>query len=88
MDFACLEEYVENFRQLIRRFPEAWHLNVQAEGRYRGETLQPAFARGERSSTWKKRGHGFLPHAPWADEFREAARDKPFFGMNTFETQR
>ena len=35
VDCTCLEEYVENFRKLVRDFPEAWHLNVQAEDRCR-----------------------------------------------------
>ena len=37
VDFAWLEEYVENFRKLFRDLPEAWNLNVQAEDRCRGE---------------------------------------------------
>ena len=52
VDFACVEEYVENFRKLVRDFPEARHLNVQAEDRSE-ENTSIAFAGGERSSTWK-----------------------------------
>ena len=28
VDFTCLEEYVENFRNLVRDFPEAWQLEL------------------------------------------------------------
>ena len=60
VDFACLDEYVENFRNLVRDFPEAWHLNLQAEDRCRGDT-SPAFVGGEQSTTWKGGQPGFCP---------------------------
>ena len=78
MDCACLEEYVENFRKLVRDFPEAWHLNVQAEDRCRGEHFN-RIRRRRAIDRLEGRAPGFLPHAPWADVFREAARDKQFW---------
>ena len=78
VDFACLEEYVENFRKLVRDFPEAWHLNVQGEDRCRGEHFN-RIRRRRAIEHLEGRTPGFLPHAPWADVFREAARDKQYW---------
>ena len=78
VDFACLEEYVENFRKLVRDFPEAWHLNVQAEDRCRGEHFN-RIRRRRATEHLEGRAPGFLPHAPWAGVFRKAARDKQYW---------
>ena len=48
VDFACLEEYVENFRKLVRDFPEAWACATCKQKTGAEKNTPTAFAGGER----------------------------------------
>jgi len=75
---SALEEYFENFRELVSSYPEVWHLLVVAEDRCRAEH----FARLRRQKIQDhKQGQapGFNPLQPWDEIFRAAARDKVYW---------
>jgi hypothetical protein len=76
---CVLEEYFENFRELVGEYPNAWHLCVVAEDRCRAEH----FARIRRKRLLEHQqglAPGFNPKCPWNDVFREAARDTVYWG--------
>eukprot|EP00435_Cladocopium_sp_Y103_P041545 s2560_g11.t1 len=81
---AATEEYHDMFRDLVKNYPEAWHLLVIAEDRCRGEH----FARLRREPEEQhKRGlaPAFEPGRPWDEVFRSAARDREYWDRHVRE---
>eukprot|EP00435_Cladocopium_sp_Y103_P014882 s5939_g3.t1 len=75
---AATEEYHDMFRELVKNYPEAWHLLVIAEDRCRGEHF--ARLRRELEEQYKRGlAPAFEPGRPWDEVFRSAARDREYW---------
>ena len=84
VSLAATEEYHDMFRDLVKNYPEAWHLLVIAEDRCRGEH----FARLRRELLdMHQRGQApmFEPDRPWDGVFRTAARDREYWDRHVRE---
>ena len=75
---ASLDMYRDAFRDLVKAYPEVWHLCVVAEDRCRAEHFPRIKRRAE-----DKHLHGLLPGfnptTPWDFVFREAADDRKYW---------
>ena len=78
---SALSEYLENFRELTKEYPEAWHLCVQAEDKCRAEHLD-RLRRARERDFQAGLAPSFNPRMPWNDIFRMAARDKTYWDKN------
>ncbi len=81
---AALDEYRENFRNLVTEYPESWHLCVTAEDRNRAENFDRIRRHAE-----KRFLQGLEPEfnkdMPWDYVFRTAARDRDYWSKHVRE---
>ena len=81
---AALDEYRENFRNLVTEYPESWHLCVTAEDRNRAENFDRI-----RRNAEKRFLQGLEPEfkvdRPWDYVFRVAARDRDYWSKHVRE---
>eukprot|EP00435_Cladocopium_sp_Y103_P036126 s642_g9.t1 len=81
---SAMEEYHDMFRDLVKDYPEAWHLLVIAEDRCRGEHF-PRVRRELEAQHDRGLAPNFEPKRPWDEVFRTAARDRDYWDRHVRE---
>eukprot|EP00435_Cladocopium_sp_Y103_P016613 s3999_g4.t1 len=81
---SAMEEYHDMFRDLVKNYPEAWHLLVIAEDRCRGEHF-PGVRRELEAQHDRGLAPNFEPKRPWDEVFRTAARDRDYWDRHVRE---
>eukprot|EP00435_Cladocopium_sp_Y103_P054891 s40_g18.t1 len=81
---SAMEEYHHMFRDLVKNYPEAWHLLVIAEDRCRGEHF-PRVRRELEAQHDRGLAPNFEPKRPWDEVFRTAARDRDYWDRHVRE---
>ena len=75
---ASLDMYRDAFRDIVKAYPEVWHLCVVAEDRCRAEHF-PRIKRRAEDRHLHGLLPGFNPTTPWDYVFREAADDRKYW---------
>ena len=75
---SALDVYSDMFRDLVKAYPECWHLCVIAEDRCRAEHFTRLSRRALNEFT-AGLCPGYNPVAPWDHIFRRAALDRDYW---------
>ena len=84
VSLSAMEEYHDMFRDLVKNYPEAWHLLVIAEDRCRGEHF-PRVRRELEAQHTRGLAPNFEPKRPWDEVFRTSARDREYWDRQVRE---
>ena len=84
VSLSAMEEYHDMFRDLVKNYPEAWHLLVIAEDRCRGEHF-PRVRRELEAQHGRGLAPNFEPSRPWDEVFRTASRDRDYWDRHVRE---
>lgn len=84
VSLSALAEYHDMFRDLVKNYPEAWHLLVIAEDRCRGEHF-PRVRRELEAQHGRGMAPNFEPSRPWDEVFRSASRDRDYWDRHVRE---
>lgn len=76
---GALDVYRDSFRDLVKSYPECWHLCVIAEDRCRAEHMT-RLNRRSKDEYLAGLCPSYNPAAPWEHVFRRAALDRDYWG--------
>ena len=84
VSLSAMEEYHDMFRDLVKNYPEAWHLLVIAEDRCRGEHF-PRVRRELEAQHGRGLAPNFEPSRPWDEVFHTASSDRDYWDRHVRE---